>query len=321
MSRMKASASHASTGSTGPTGWAGRIEPAPGVLSARTLRLAWIEARPAVQMVFLLRFLTALALAEPYVAVPAWSVVAGAASWSCAIAAIYLLNGVSDVSADRANGSTRPVASGRLDVTTALQVAGWLALASLVLGALAPWPAVLLATLVLGLGWAYSMPRKALKNSTAGFMTAVVGAGLLTYLAGWIVSGRPPNAELLVFALAMSAWMGLGGSTKDLSDVEGDRTAGRRTWPIVLGERWSRVSMAISALAVGCGFCVAAATVAPDLITPGAVVLAGSAVLIAMLVTPLSHGTRSTRRRPYRVFMVTQYTAHLTFLGRFALQF
>jgi 4-hydroxybenzoate polyprenyltransferase len=282
------------------------------------LRLVWQEARPVVQLVIMLRFLTGLCLADRQVRL-GWSVLAAAASWLCVTTAIYVLNGVSDVAGDRANGSTRPIASGQLPVATALSAAAVLAVAGVALSAPVQGPAALLAVLMLGLGWAYSMARRPLKNSMPGFMAVVTAGGLLTYLAGFACVDHHLNRELVVFGLAMSLWMGLGGSTKDLADVGGDRVAGRRTWPVILGEYNARLAMAASALAVGCGFLVAALQVSHGLIGCGAVVLAGSAVLAVTVTTSLSKRNRATRRRPYVIFMTTQYLAHLTLLGGLAL--
>ena len=292
-----------------------------GPAGLHTLRLIWEEARPVVQVVFLLRFLTGLALAERGHGVLSWSIVAGAASWLCVTSSIYVLNGVSDLAGDRANGSTRPIASGRLPVDTALSAAAALAVAGVALSAAVRGPATLLAVLMLVLGWAYSMARNPLKESMPGFFVVVTVGGLLTYLAGWLSVGRWPAADLLVFGLALSLWMGLGGSTKDLSDTEGDRAAGRRTWPVMLGERKARAAMAVSALAVGLGFFGVALPVATGLVGPAAVLLVGSLTLATVLVMSPGGRTRHHQRRPYRIFMFTQYVTHLTLLGGLVVQF
>jgi 4-hydroxybenzoate polyprenyltransferase len=293
----------------------------PSLLSSwRVLRLVWQEARPVVQIVFLLRFLTGLCLADRHGRL-SWSVLAAAGSWLCVTTSVYVLNGISDVPGDQANGSTRPIASGQLPVATARWTAVALALAGVGLSVPVRGPAALLAVLMLGLGWAYSMARRPLKNSMPGFMAAVTAGGLLTYLAGFACVDHRLNRELVVFGLAMSLWMGLGGSTKDLPDTEGDRVAGRRTWPVVLGERNARLAMAASALMVGSSFVVAALHVAHGLIGCGAVVLTGSILLTVTVTTSLSRRNRATRRRPYRIYMVTQYLTHLTLLGGLTLQF
>jgi 4-hydroxybenzoate polyprenyltransferase len=286
----------------------------------RTALLAWQEARPAVQVVFLLRFLTAVMLgARAHHGVPA-SVVVGAVAWSCLVSAIYLLNGVSDLTGDRANGSTRPIASGRLDPETAARAVVALAVTGLLLSALLGPAAVVLGACMFTLGWAYSMSRRPLKKHMPGFLFVVVTGGLLTYYAGWRAVGWAPGAELLVFAPAMSLWMGLGGSTKDLSDTEGDRIEGRSTWPVRLGDRTARALMAAGALSVGAAFLLTAIAYAPVLVWPAAVVAAGAVVLAVLLHTRLSIGTRAMRRRPYRAFMITQYVAHLALTTHLAIQ-
>src|SRR5262245_60636507 len=87
------------------------------------LRLCLIEARPVVLVMFVLRYLTAAALAGGADRAAPGRVVAGAAAWLLAVLSIYLINGTTDVAEDRVNGSGRPVASGRLPLATARQVA------------------------------------------------------------------------------------------------------------------------------------------------------------------------------------------------------
>ncbi len=118
----------------------------------------------------------------------------------------------------------------------------------------------------------------------------------------------------------MSAWMGIGGLAKDLSDVEGDRAAGRRTLPLLWGERRAKSAIAVAAVTVGGSFLAAALTVAPALVPAAALVLAGSAALAAVSVGRWSTGDRGAQRRPYRLFMLTQYSAHLAVLAEVVLR-
>jgi len=83
----------------------------------RSLSLCLVEARPVVQVIFLARFVCA-ALPGPF----SGRVALGAVSWLFAVLAVYLANGVTDIVEDRHNGSTRPIASGALDVGFARQV-------------------------------------------------------------------------------------------------------------------------------------------------------------------------------------------------------
>jgi 4-hydroxybenzoate polyprenyltransferase len=280
------------------------------------LRLCWQEARPVVQLNFLLRFLAGAALGHAEgVVVPVGPLVVAAASWLAAIWAIYLLNGVADIVEDRANGSTRPIARGALPRRAAAVLVRLFAAAALLLGVFVSAVHVLLVVLLLAVGWAYSMGPRPLKANQTGFVLAVFTLGALTYLAGsCAVDTRMPGNSLVLFGVAMSTWMGLGGSTKDLSDVEGDQLAGRRTLPVLLGERRARVVNALASAAVGWPFVACCVLWSSWLLPAALVVCAGSAVLAALALTSLGDGDRHRKRRPYRAFMTTQYLAHLTLL-------
>lgn len=272
-------------------------------------------------MIFLLRFLAGALLAGAAASPPWKSVVTAAALWMCATVTIYLVNGVSDVIEDSANKSSRPIASGALAPRTAAAVAAVAAVVAAAGAVLSGnlW-AVLLTVAMLGLGYAYSNGPMPLKRSMSGFLSTVTIGGLLTYLAGWNSTGTAAMAaDLVFFAGAMSLWMAFGGATKDLSDIDGDHLAGRRTWPVVLGERRARRAMAGTALATGAGFGVAALLVVPGLRLPAATLLVGSVLLAVTATSQRSGGARNARRRPYRIFMVTQYAAHLALLTQFTL--
>lgn len=265
------------------------------------------EARPTVQIVFLLRVLSGWALTQPTEPPPA----TGLAAWFCVVMAVYLLNGLRDLQEDRANASPRPIARGALPVRTARQAMWTLAGCGMLLGfATSAWLG-LLAVTGLGLGWLYSVPRWRLKRRSLGTVTVALTGIWLTYYAGAAMEGRPRvGPELLAFGGAMSLWAGLvGATTKDLPDLAGDRSAGIRSWPMVWGVRRFRVMVSAMALLVGAGFGLAALLVADRLLAPAAVLLAGAVAVAAALhrAGPL--------RRPYRAFMATQYAAHLVLLS------
>jgi 4-hydroxybenzoate polyprenyltransferase len=280
------------------------------------LRLCWKEARPVVQGIFALRFCCAALLAEHHTNGAVWPRVAGVLGcWIAATWAIYLLNGVADVVEDRENGSERPIARGILPVDFAKSVVVGLSAVAIGFAALISPVVCLLVALHLAAGIAYSTGPHPLKGNVPGFFGAVVALGGLTYLCGWYASGATEiGAPLLLFGGAMSLWMGFGGATKDLSDIAGDRLAGRRTLPVVVGDRAARIAMAIGASAVGWGFLLAALRWAPSVAPVGFVVCAGSVALTVVVSSNVSRGERFRRRRPYRTFMITQYTAHLTLL-------
>jgi 4-hydroxybenzoate polyprenyltransferase len=275
--------------------------------------LAWKEARPVVQMIFQIRFQAAALLAVPAGDGfrPGGRLVVGGLAWLFTTWHVYLLNGLSDQVTDRHNGSARPLASDQLGCGPARAGLGVLAALALGLGALGGRPLLLLVTAMLLLGYGYSAGPRPMKASAAGSILVILAGGLATYAAGWYAGGGgAPTAEFLIVAGAMSAWMALAGMAKDLPDVAGDRAAGRRTLPILLGERPTR--WLISAFAV----IVAAVALTASWRTGRSPVFAlalagGAAVMVARLIGP----EPGHRRRPYRAFMATQYAAHLAVIA------
>jgi 4-hydroxybenzoate polyprenyltransferase len=277
--------------------------------------MCFVEARPVVLTIFLVRFLTGVALGAPAVARPD-PALALASMLVCGLATffVYLFNGVMDVREDSINGSRRPIASGELSPHAAMMVAGGaaaLATASgFALGNPTRWtvPAALL------LGYLYSGPPCYLKRWPIGTALVVTLAGLLTYYTGFAAyaggAAQPGNA-LPILAAAMSLWMGLvGARTKDLSDVRGDQAAGRRTSAVVRGDERARLLGAAHALGLGVAFLAVATLIAPTLVWPAVTMLAGAAVVAFLSLSRLSRGSRSQCRRPYRAFMATQYCVH-----------
>ncbi|MFB7945764.1 UbiA family prenyltransferase [Kitasatospora phosalacinea] len=274
------------------------------------------EARPAVLVVFLLRFGCGAALgAADRPEVDAGRLVSAGVAWAAAVLFSYLLNGCADVLEDRANGSPRPIARGELALPTARRVAGLLAVCALA----AAWPAgpvVELAALgLLLLGTAYSLGPYPLKRRAFGPPLVGVTGGLLTYLAGAASVGGSGGAALPVLAACMALWMGgVGGLLKDLSDREGDELAGRRSAVTVLGER--QVLALASGVAAAVGTALAAGALLEPVLTGGAVAaVAGAAAVVTRCVRYAADGSREERRRPYRAFMVTQHVLHVLVLA------
>jgi 4-hydroxybenzoate polyprenyltransferase len=282
---------------------------------ARLIWLAWREARPVVQLIFQLRFVSGVVLAGGHLADFARLTTTFAElCWLSATWAIYLVNGVSDVVEDCENDSGRPIARGALPGDAARIVCYVLVAFALVCGVLVSAQMLILVVLMLAVGWAYSMGPRPLKMTMPGFVASVTVLGLLTYLAGRCAVDGEWSTPLFLFGVAMSLWMGLVGWTKDLSDTEGDRVAGRRTLPIVFGEPRARLLMAVSAVVLGCMFLIAAAFAAPQVSAAAWVDCFGALVVAAVLLSPMSVGDRRVRRRPYRAFMITQYTTHSALL-------
>jgi 4-hydroxybenzoate polyprenyltransferase len=136
---------------------------------------------------------------------------------------------------------------------------------------------------------------------------------LLTYLAGAVSTGVLPTADAFAMIALLSVWMGVGGTSKDLADIAGDRLAGRRTLPVRLGARSAARLVGIGCLAVSVCGCGLAASGSRHWLP--ALVLSGGALIAALQLQQSSPtGDRARARSPYRTFMCVQYLANASFL-------
>jgi 4-hydroxybenzoate polyprenyltransferase len=273
---------------------------------------------------FLLRFLTGVALAVRLVGGGRpGRAIAGALAWVLGIFAVYLFNGVTDVHEDRINGSGRPIARGALPTETAAQVAvGATALSLIMATVLDPMIGASVAAL-LALGYLYSSPPWSLKRRPLAVFVVGFLAGALTYFVGFISYAGAAVDDLdpavPVFAVVMSLWLAVVGTlTKDLGDTVGDAAAGRRTVPVVRGERFALILAAVVALGLAGSLNALAAHWVPVLVVPGLAMLAGALVLTVVTHRRRAQSSRHQRRRPYRVFMATQFAIHLSLFSQLA---
>ncbi|GAA3444522.1 UbiA family prenyltransferase [Planomonospora venezuelensis] len=285
----------------------------------RILALCLAEARPLVLAVSLLRFLSGVALALPVAAAPdPPAVLRGAAAWVLSIFAVYLFNGVTDVTEDRINGSGRPIARGDLTPRTAAAVAAAGAGLAMLATVGLPEPMAWIVAGNLVLGYLYSGPPLQLKGSAGGTVAVLCLSGLLSYLGGFVVvtaggTGVAVPPGLAVFAAAAIGWMVLVGvPAKDLSDIEGDAAAGRRTFGVLVGERGARLAMAAASLALCVALGAAVWWLGAPLLGVFVAMAAGSAGVVAAARRRRAEKGRRSLRRPYGVFMGTQHVVHLT---------
>ena len=157
-------------------------------------------------------------------------------------AASNALNQIYDLAIDRVNKPARPIPSGRLSIRQAWHFT-WIcyAIALVLAWLVAPggrhecfWIVLVAAVLT----FAYSVPPfRTKRHGLWANVTIAVPRGLLLKVAGWsavkTVIGVEPWFIGGIFGLFL-----LGASTtKDFSDMEGDRADGCRTLPIIYGVR------------------------------------------------------------------------------------
>ena len=280
----------------------------------RTVLLCLSEARPIVQVVVWLRFLTVATLSAGGVdSLRPVPTALGGTAVSAVSVSVYVLNGLSDLTADVANGSSRPLASGRLPVRSARIVCVLAAVLGLGCAGMVNLAVLGCALLMLAAGVRYSAGAHAWKNTSGRASLCVVALGACTYLAAMAASGHTTLIGGAV-AVTMAAWMGLvGARAKDFADVAGDALAGRRTDAGRHSERATRGVVAVAAVGIAAGYLVFT-MFHTTLLLSGSSLAVAAGLVAARCRLSRSTGDRARARRPYRAFMLGQYGFHAVLL-------
>jgi len=231
---------------------------------------------------------------------PAWLVATALLAWSCALAAVHLVNLVADRRSDLWNAKNlfwmeRVSASGLRRAAAVAGAAALLAGLAPVLAAAgsggAAGPAFLAVCATLLLGGAYSLPPLRL-SARWGWDLAANAAGygaLAPWLGAALASGGPPpTATFLAAAAVLVPLVGTAFLWTTLLDRDGDARDGKRTWAVRWGPRATRRAAAllaglalIAALAVLAGpFAGAAPRAARTALAAAALALLPPALLL-----------------------------------------
>ncbi len=155
---------------------------------------------------------------------------------------MYILNDLVDADVDRANSKNRPIPSGlvsKKQTWSFIILTNGAAIGLLIITyTLASF--VLVVPMML-IGLLYSMPKKTalmnrflLKNLSIAIFFML--CSLLGMISGYGIELVIKNPAVSIHVVAMSGIMIFVGSiVNDLGDIKGDKVAGRRTIPIVLG--------------------------------------------------------------------------------------
>ena len=181
-------------------------------------------------------------------------------------AGTYVLNDLVDADLDRANGKKRPIPSGQVSAVQArmfvlLTFGTALSLTAATLSLVS----LFIVTTMLAIGIAYSAPRIALMKR---FVIKTVSIAVFYMLCALLGLTSPYNLDQALTSpivvsnvlLTLALMVFISSTLNDMGDVEGDKKAGRRTIPIVLGSSNTiklTIFLAITVLAVTWGFCAA----------------------------------------------------------------
>jgi geranylgeranylglycerol-phosphate geranylgeranyltransferase len=182
-------------------------------------------------------------------------------------AGTYIMNDLLDADLDRANGKKRPIPS---ELVSKRQAWTFVALAfgAAVLLTMVTFSSIsmVIVTLMLGIGVTYSLPPVVLMKrfivktvSIAVFYILCALLGMTSVYNLGLAMDSPVLVASVLLTLALMVF--ISSTLNDMGDVDGDRAAGRRTIPIVVGkENTIKLTMILagSVLAITWAFFVTA---------------------------------------------------------------
>ena len=147
----------------------------------------------------------------------------------------YVYNDIQDLEADRINAKDRPLPSGRVSKGQAMKLAIVAGASAFALSLFLNYWVVALVSFGIALGYVYSTPPLSLKDRffvksiVASLWAAVSSLGGSLAVLGYVTGKTLFSATLfLVYGMGFSP-------VADIGDIEGDRAAGKRTIPAVMG--------------------------------------------------------------------------------------
>jgi geranylgeranylglycerol-phosphate geranylgeranyltransferase len=172
------------------------------------------------------------------------------------IIGMYVLNDLVDADLDHSNGKKRPIPTGEVSKRDAwifiilTNVTGFL-LASIMFNL----ASMLIALMIVSIGLMYSAPKVALKDrfllKTLSIALAMMLCTILGSTANWHVKylyDNTNNIDNLIMSIYAPIMLGtmvfITSPFNDVADVIGDKVAGRRTIPLVIGKE-NTIKMAI----------------------------------------------------------------------------
>jgi len=158
--------------------------------------------------------------------------------FSLSVAAVYIVNQIADVEADKKNGGLPLIAAGIVSIRAAYVTMFSCALLSIVLPILYHQPLYSWAAVAtLGIGILYSVkPFRLSGRPVVDFVSNAVGYGAIAFAVGWIAAGKLPfTAEFALAALPYVFLMGAGSISSTIPDIPGDKDDSKRTTAVVFG--------------------------------------------------------------------------------------
>jgi 4-hydroxybenzoate polyprenyltransferase len=195
--------------------------------------------------------------------------------------ATYMYNDVTDISVDKMNSYRRPLVSGKANVEELLKLTALFYVGATILIYATNIYATLTLLSFIALGIFYSHPKTSLKEKFPHKTITTALGGALASLTGGLAAGS--LSPYLLYASAVSfLFLLVMGPIADISDLKGDRAAGRRTFPLVLGVNRTLMIMTMVILGIMTFSVLSLASLHMNLIGLGMILAIGSAAVVTL---------------------------------------
>ncbi len=169
---------------------------------------------------------------------PFFQVLSGIAALVFLNAGSNSLNQVYDADIDRINKPYRPIPQGVITEKEGIWIAGLLYAISIWRAAMVNRTFLMLICVLALITIAYSVPPLRLKRRVwVSNLSIAVPRGMLGLVAAWTITADIGSAAPWVMGSVMAIFLTGSITTKDITDIEGDRAFGMRTLPVVYGKR------------------------------------------------------------------------------------
>lgn len=158
--------------------------------------------------------------------------------FSLSVAAVYVLNQLTDIEADKKNGGLPLIASGIVTPLQATVIMILAALVSVVVPLITGKPTIaLLSAASLVIGYFYCVkPFRFSGRPVLDFLSNAAGYGMVAFGAGWVLAGKPLfTMQFIQAALPYVLLMCAGSISSTLPDIKGDREDAKFTTAVVMG--------------------------------------------------------------------------------------
>jgi geranylgeranylglycerol-phosphate geranylgeranyltransferase len=229
-----------------------------------------------------------------------WTILLGTACAGLLNAASNVINQIYDLEIDRANKPQRPLITGALTIPAAWRFAIALYLAALLptwlvvaypettlvakfMAPLARHECIFIYALGTLFTFVYSAPGlgRTKANTFGANLTIAIPRGMLLKVAGWSMVASIFHVEPWFIGAIFFTFLVGAASTKDFSDMEGDRLGGCRTLPIVYGvEKAARM---VAPFFVLPWLLMPLGAYLPDPLAPEHAILTGNPLLLTIL--------------------------------------